>query len=149
MSFTNIWIHAVWATKARAPFLHDRIRQKIFSHIRQHARENDIHIDFINGYIDHVHILLCMKADQCISTLIKLIKGESSYWVNKRKMIPTIFDWQDDYFAVSVGESDLYKVRNYIRNQEEHHRKKTFKEEYEELLKKSGILLNVRKDADN
>ena len=65
---------------------------------------------------------------------MQLIKGESSYWINKHELTSRKFEWQDEYFAVSVSESKLDLVRNYIKNQEEHHRKKTFQEEYQELI---------------
>jgi REP element-mobilizing transposase RayT len=68
-----------------------------------------------------------------------LIKGESSFWINKNKLTIEKFEWQDEYFAVSVSESMLDKVRDYIKNQEEHHRKKTFQEEYDEFISKYGF----------
>lgn len=70
---------------------------------------------------------------------MQLIKGESSFWINKNQLTQQKFDWQDEYFAVSVSESILDKVRNYIKNQEEHHRKKSFQEEYDEFLEKYGF----------
>jgi REP element-mobilizing transposase RayT len=68
-----------------------------------------------------------------------LLKGESSYWINKNKLIKTKFEWQDEYFAVSVSESAVKKVRDYIKNQEEHHRKKSFQEEYNEFMRVYGF----------
>jgi len=65
---------------------------------------------------------------------MQLIKGESSYWINKNQLTPQKFEWQDEYFAVSVSESGLEKVRDYIKNQEEHHRRKSFIEEYKEYI---------------
>ena len=127
MPFVSIWIHLVWATKKREPVLDKSIRQKIFTHIRENARIKDIHIDFINGYTDHVHVLLSLNSDQTIAKMVQLIKGESSFWINKYKLTPKKFEWQDDYFAVSVSESGINKVRDYIKNQEAHHAKKTFK----------------------
>ena len=133
MGYTKIWVHLVWATKKREPVLNKAIRTKIFSHIRENALAKNIHIDFINGHIDHVHILISLNADQTISNIIQLIKGESSYWINKNKLTLQKFEWQDDYFAVSVSESGINSVREYIKNQEEHHAKKTFQKEYDEI----------------
>mgnify|MGYP001546449492 FL=1 len=134
MGYTKIWIHLVWATKSREPFLSKDVRQKIFTHIRENAKEKDIYIDFINGHIDHVHVLISLGADQAISKIVQLIKGESSYWINKNKLVPQKFERQDDYFAVSVSESGVNKVREYIKHQEEHHQKKTFQQEYDEFM---------------
>ena len=96
-------------------------------------------IDFINGYSDHCHCLVSLGIDQTIQKVVQLIKGESSFWINKNKLTKEKFEWQDEYFAVSVAESILDKVRAYIANQEEHHRIKTFQEEYEEFIKNYGF----------
>jgi len=120
VGYTKIWIHLVWATKSREPLLAKSVRQKIFTHIRENAREKDIHVDFVNGHIDHVHVLISLNADQTISKIMQLIKGESSYWINKNNLIPQKFEWQDDYFAVSVSELGVNKVREYIKNQGQH-----------------------------
>lgn len=121
-----MWIHLVWATKKRERLLDKALRLKLFSHVRENALAKNIHIDFINGHSDHVHILVSLNADQTIANIVQLIKGESSYWINKNKLTPQKFEWQDDYFAVSVSESGINAVREYIKNQEEHHRKKHF-----------------------
>lgn len=141
MGYSKIWIHLVWATKKREPLLDKPIRSKIFSHITENAIAKNIYIDFINGYIDHVHILVSLNADQSVSNIVQLIKGESSYWVNKNRLTLEKFEWQDDYFAVSVSESGIDKVRDYIKNQEKHHKKKTFQEEYDEFMNKYGFAL--------
>ncbi len=79
MPFVKIWIHFVWSTKNREPLLTDEIRQKVFEQIRENARAKNIHLDFINGYIDHVHCLISLGTDQTIMKLMQLIKGESSF----------------------------------------------------------------------
>ena len=134
MSFIKIWIHAVWATKNREQLLSRELRKKLFDHIRANAKEKNIYIDCINGYDDHVHCLLSLNADQPISKTIQLIKGESSFWINKNQLCRSNFEWQDDYFAASVSDSDLGRIRNYIRNQEQHHQNKTFIQEWEQLM---------------
>ncbi len=75
----KIWIHLVWATKSRKPLLDKSIRQKVWQHMRSNAQEKQIHVDFINGHVDHVHILLSLNADQTIAKTVQLIKGESSF----------------------------------------------------------------------
>lgn len=141
MSMIKIWIHLVWATKRRQPLLHKSTRQNVFQHMRDNAKEKKIHVDFINGYVDHVHLLISLNAEQTIAKIVQLIKGESSYWINKNNLCAEKFEWQDDYFAVSVSQSGVDAVREYIKNQEEHHSKKTFQQEYDEFMKKYGFLL--------
>lgn len=139
MGHTRIWVHLVWATKNREPLMTERIRESIFIHIRKNAGRKDIYVDHINGYTDHMHVLLSLGAEQSIARVVQLIKGESSYWINKNHLIPKKFEWQDDYFAVSINKSAVNKLREYIRNQEEHHKKKPFQEEYEEFLENYGF----------
>ena len=139
MAYLKIWIHVVWTTKNREPILIKSIRRKVFDHIRKNAKEKDIYIDFINGYVDHVHALISLKADQTIAKIMGLIKGESFYWINKQNLIAEKFGWQDEYFAISVSESQVDRVRNYIKNQETHHGKVTFKEEYNLMIDKFGF----------
>ena len=74
-----------------------------------------------------------------MSKIMQLIKGESSYWVNKHKLCKQKFEWQEEYFGISVSESVVDRVRTYIKNQEDHHKKKSFKQEYDEFIKKCGF----------
>jgi REP element-mobilizing transposase RayT len=105
-------------------------------HIREYAKSKSIYLLNANGWLDHLHCLISMSSDQNIATVMGLIKGESSFWANKNLNFTEKFGWQDDYFAVSIGESRLQILNNYIDNQEEHHEKKTFQQEYEEFIKK-------------
>lgn len=139
MPFVKVWIHFVWSTKNRFPFLTDEIRPRVFQHIRENAKKKGIFLDFVSGYKEHVHCLISLGTDQKISELVKLIKGESSFWINQNKLTKTKFAWQHEYFVVGVCESLLDKTRDYIRNQEEHHREKGFDEEFELMLKKYGF----------
>ncbi len=76
-----------------------------------------------------------MNATQSIDKIVQQLKGESSFWINREKLFNGKFSWQHEYFAVSVGESSVRQVRRYIENQEEHHKRKTFEEEYQEFIK--------------
>lgn len=136
MSFVKIWIHCVWSTKGRAPLITNNNKWDIINHIKENAKSKDIYLDFINGDKDHIHCLISLNKDQSLSKIVQLIKGESSFWINKNKITREKFEWADEYFAVSVSESQLDKVRNYIKNQEEHHKTKNWLEEFEEFLKK-------------
>ena len=139
MSWIQVWLHFVWSTKDRHPFLTEEIRPKVFEHIRKNAREKGIHIDFINGYLDHVHCLISLGSDQTLEKIMQLIKGESSFWINKNGLTKTKFSWQDEYFVASVSETLLPSVRKYIANQEIHHKTSTFGEEFEGFLKRAGF----------
>lgn len=137
MPYIKTYIHFVWSTKNRIPFLDTKeLRQKVWHHIKENAKEKGIFVDFVNGYSDHCHCLVSLEADQTIQKTVQLIKGESSFWINKNKFCLDKFEWQDEYFAVSVSESMIDKVRNYIKKQEEHHNKQTFQEEYDEFMDK-------------
>lgn len=139
MPFIKIWVHAVWATKSRQKLLNSEIRNVVFEHIHQNALKKEILMDCVNGHLDHVHCLFRLKNDQTISKVMQLIKGEFSFWVNRQKLIKSKLEWQDEYFAVSVSESQVNAVRSYIQNQEKHHSKKSFQQEYDEFIRKYGL----------
>ncbi len=82
MSHVKIWVHAVWGTKNHVRILSKDVRQQLFQHIRENAKEKQIHIDFINGDFDHIHCLLALNADITIAKVMQLIKGEAAYWAN-------------------------------------------------------------------
>lgn len=139
MPHVRVWIHFVWTTKGRFPYLTDDIRQKVFGHIRENAHQKGIFLDHINGYVEHVHCLVSLGTDQTIGEIVKLLKGESSHWINQQKLTKAKFQWQHEYFAVGVSESVVDKVRAYIRGQEEHHRKQPFETEFDAMMKKFGF----------
>ncbi|GAB4497774.1 MAG: IS200/IS605 family transposase [Saprospiraceae bacterium] len=141
MAQVRIWVHAVWGTKRREPIMQNKNKRiDLFKHIKSYAKEKKIYLDFINGEADHVHCLISLACDQTIAQVMKLLKGESSHFANKEKMFEAEFDWADDYYAVSVSQSHVETVRNYIKNQEEHHRSKTFEEECHEFMEKYGFV---------
>jgi putative transposase len=134
MPFVKIFIHAVWGTKNRYPFLKPPILGKVCHHILNNAKEKNIYIIALNGFDDHLHCLFAVNVDTAISKHIMLLKGESSYWMNKEKLTAIKFEWADEYFASSVSESRLHKVIQYIKNQQSHHAVMTFKEEYDKFI---------------
>src|SRR5687768_15836329 len=118
MPHIKIMIHFVWSTKDREPYLSSpELRKRVWKHIRENAVEKGIFIDMINGYQEYCHCLISLGIDQTISKVMQLLKGESSYWINKNKLCCEKFEWQDDYFASSVSESLVSRVREYIKNQ--------------------------------
>ena len=148
MPYTSVYIRFIWATKNRVPLITKELKPLLLSHIKENSIKKDIFIDSLNCVGDHIHLLVSLGTEQTIAKTAMLIKGESSFWVNKQKLIQDKFEWQDEYIALSVSYSAIDKVRAYIQNQEEHHRKKTFSEEYEEFLKANQFDLSSAK-ADN
>ncbi len=141
MPFIKIYIHLVFSTKNRVPHLNTfDLRIKVWKHIKENASEKKIFLDMVNGYSDHCHCLISLGSHQTVEKVVQLLKGESSYWINKNQLTPEKFSWQDEYFAVSVSESKVDAVRNYIKNQEKHHQKKGFAEEYQEFLEKNNFV---------
>ena len=139
MSYVRVYIHYVFSTKNRAPYLSSKTtRFKLYKHIKDNAKEKSIWLDCVNGYQDHLHCMVSLGTTQTIANVAQLIKGESSFWINKNKLTTGKFSWQDDYWAVGVSESHMKEVRNYIHNQEERHKRLTFSEEIDVFMKKYG-----------
>ena len=138
-TYFKIWLHIVWSTKDRFPFLSPEIRTKSFNHIRTIATEKGYHLSLINGIEDHVHFLFSLNPKNSISKMINDIKGESSHWINEQKLLKAKFAWQRGFGVFSVSEFNIYDVRNYILNQVEHHRKISFTEEWNLLLNKHNV----------
>ncbi len=134
MSYVRNWLHCVWGTKNRYPFLNSGNKSEIIDHIRKNAKEKLIYIDCINGHKEHMHCLINLHPDQSLAKVMQLIKGEASFWINKNQVTPSKFEWADEYFAVSVSESQLSIVKQYIADQEQHHHQKTWQEEYDEFM---------------
>lgn len=134
-AYYKIWIHLIWSTKDRQPLLKTNFRPLVFDHIRQKAKEEDIWLDTINGIENHVHNLISLHPRFSVSRVANLLKGESSHWINSEDFLTVKFAWQRGYSAFSVSESNVGKVRQYIKNQEEHHRKLSFKKEVEKLYR--------------
>jgi len=139
MSYVKIWLHCVWSTKNRGCIILKSFRPVVLKHFRENAQEKNIVLDYINVHEDHVHALINLGKQQNLSTVMQCLKGESSFWINNQKILPCHFAWQDDYFAVSVSHSHVDRVREYIKNQDEHHKKISWKEEVELFMKKYGF----------
>lgn len=139
MPLVKLWVHLIWSTKNRQKLIDKQLIPKLISHIKDNAKQKEIYIDRINCVSDHIHILVSLNKEHSISKIMNLIKGESSYWVNKNKLTKGKFEWQDEYIAISISESVVGKVREYIDNQEEHHKVRTFDEEYKLFIKRYGF----------
>jgi len=110
------------------------IRNDVFRHIKNQAYKKGIHVDFINGYVDHVHCLISLKADQCVTDVLEQVKGESSHWLNEKELTKDKFGWQRKYYAISISRSHVERVNDYIRNQETHHSRQSLDDEIDELF---------------
>ena len=104
----------------------------LFKHMRMNAAMKGILLLIVNGYLDHIHVLIRLKPDQNPAEIVRLLKGESSWWINKNQLTNERFAWQDGYYAASVNEWGVERVTRYIENQEQHHQKKSFEDEYRE-----------------
>lgn len=142
MPYSRAWLHYMWSTKNRARIITNEIKPILISHIKENAKNKGIHIDTINCVRDHIHIIVSLGRDQTMGYIVKMIKGESANWCNKEKVSQTKFEWQDEYIVVTISESIVDKVRQYINNQEEHHKTKSFMEEYNDFIKKYGFGTN-------
>src|SRR4051812_42013292 len=132
MPHTNVLLHYIWSTKARKKIITPPLKSILLSHIKSNSVEKSIFIDTMECVDDHIHLLISMSRDQTISKIAQLIKGESSNWINKPSnagLLNNKFEWQDEYMALSVSLSTADRVRSYIRNQEQRHKKITFQEE--------------------
>lgn len=138
-SFNKIWIHAIWSTKNRESLISKFIEQKVYHYISEQLRAQGCPVRIINGMPDHVHCLFLLNPQKSIAEVVKQANGSSSHFVNQNNLISEKFAWQTGYAAYSVSESVIEKVFNYIKNQKQHHQKKTFPQEYDEFLKLFGF----------
>jgi putative transposase len=138
-SLSKIWIHAVWATKERKPFVNSSIQEKVYQFISSQLQEMGCPVSIVNGMPDHVHCLFLLSREKSISDVVKQIKGSSSHFINQNDLISEKFAWQTGYAAFSVSESGVERVYQYIKNQKRHHAKKTSKQEHDEFLKLHGL----------
>ena len=138
-SYTRIFVHLIWGTKNRQKFLTKPLRPSIEGHFITYARDNQIMVDTLGVQPEHVHLLLMLRSNQTVENVVKLLKGESSHWINSENLIRPKFSWQRGYGAFSVSPSKVDQVRAYIKNQDEHHRIKSFSEEYGGFLRSVGF----------
>lgn len=137
--FTQLIIHLVFAVKYRERLLIPEIREEVFSYISGIVTKRKHKSLIINGVLDHIHILLGFHPNDKISDLVGTIKKSSSTFINEKRWFLGKFHWQDGYGAFSYSRSQLDRVYKYIANQERHHRRRTFREEYVDFLKKFEI----------
>jgi putative transposase len=138
-TFTQIHLQLIFAVQNRLALIQPSWKDELYRYITGIVQKHHHKLIIINGMPDHVHVLIGMRPSQSLSELLQDIKGSSSIWINEKRLVPGKFQWQEGYGAFSYSKSHVPAVINYILNQEEHHKKKTFMEEYKELLDKFGV----------
>ena len=143
-TYTQIHIQAIFAVKRRAGLIQNGWKDELYKYITGIIQAHEHKLLAINGMPDHLHIFFGMRPIQSLSDLMQDIKGSSSKWINERKFIKDKFEWQEGYGAFSYSKSQVPGVTAYVQNQEDHHRKTTFIEEYKSFLEKFEIDYNER-----
>jgi len=144
-SHSNILVHIVFSTKDRFPFLNDlESRKRTHAYLARVFNEHQCHALEVGGTEDHVHILCNLSRNHSVSEIIEKAKSHSSSWIKTFGGRCAKFAWQAGYGAFSVDPAQMGPVRGYIRNQAEHHRKRTFQEEYVEILRRYNIAYDER-----
>ena len=138
-SFVSSLHHCVFATKGREAFLSTEIRERLWPYLGGIARENGMRALAIGGVADHVHVLLSLPATMSVAKAMQLLKGNSSKWIHETFPKFRSFAWQEGYAAFSTGVSGIDETRAYIRNQEEHHRTRTYREDVIAFLQRHGL----------
>ena len=138
-TFSQIYIQIVFAVKGRDSLITQGWEEELYKYISGIVKNKEQKMLAINGMPDHIHILLGMKPSCCLSDLIREIKKSSNDFINQKNLSKHKFQWQEGYGAFSYSHSNLDNVIGYIQNQKEHHKKKTFKEEYIDFLTKFEI----------
>jgi REP element-mobilizing transposase RayT len=137
-------VHALFSTKDREPWLEAEVKDEIFRYLGGTVNQLGGQSLLVNGVPDHVHMLFVQPATLSIADLMEKVKANSSGWIKKRWRDRSYFGWQTGYTAFSVSKSQVEQVKRYIQNQEEHHRKVSFREEVLAFLKKNGIEYDPR-----
>ena len=138
-TFSQIYIHLVFSVKERQNVIHKTWREELFKYVSGILKGKDQKVFAIGGMPDHIHILNSLRPNCMISELVNSVKTNSSKWINSRGFVKGKFNWQEGYGAFSYGQSQLDHVIQYINNQEQHHQKRSFKEEYIELLQRFNV----------
>ena len=138
-TYTQIHIHTVFAVQSRKCLIKREWKDELYKYVTGIIHNYGHKVLQINGMPDHVHVLFGLRPTQSLSDLIQQVKQDSSAWINRKGFLSDKFSWQAGYGAFSYSKSQLPGVIRYIKNQEEHHRKITFTEEYVELLENFGI----------
>jgi putative transposase len=143
-TYTSLHYHIVFSTKNREPSIDSEVRERIWAFLGGITRENSAKALCVGGTADHIHLLIIAPAALALSKIVQLLKGGSSKWIHDTFPQMQDFRWQDGYGAFTVSKSQITEVVRYIQGQQEHHRAKTFQEEYLDFLEKHAIEYDKR-----
>jgi putative transposase len=143
-TFTNLLFHIVFSTKHRKPQIEEAWQDELYAYVGGIVRENKGTLLCMGGVHDHVHLLAKLSPTIAVSDILRLLKTNSSKMVNEKIRPRSHFEWQPGYGAFSVSESQYDKVRAYVLNQKEHHRRQTFEEEFVAILNRHQIKFDPR-----
>lgn len=143
-TFSQIYIQIVFAVKGRENLISNSWKTELHKYIAGIVKGKDQKSIIVNGMPDHIHAFVGLKPAMSVSDLVRDMKNNSSNFINDRKLVKGKFQWQEGYGAFSYSHSHINKVYDYILNQEQHHKKKTFKQEYLQFLKKFEVEHNEK-----
>jgi REP element-mobilizing transposase RayT len=138
-SYVRNYLHITWSTDDRARVFHNNTKIQLKDFFLEKAKEMNTPVLSVNVQPEHIHLLIDLPSNLCLADLVQKIKGSSSHWINEQKLVHAKFSWQRGYGAFSVSASQLEVVKKYIQNQDAHHKKKTFEEEYQEWKESYGF----------
>jgi len=138
-TYTKLIFHVVFSTKNRLPLISRQSQEDLCRFIGGILRDEQGFLTEIGGTNDHIHMLIQLRPTHSLSDILKVVKSKSSKWINEQKSKMRKFGWQEGYAAFTVSESQVSRVIDYLRSQQEHHAKRDFKDEFVALLKKHGI----------
>jgi putative transposase len=134
-TYTQLSMHVIFSVKGRENYMLSKLRPEIFQYISGILKNINQYPLAVNGFKDHVHLFFEMQPNKSLSDIVRLVKANSSKWINEKRMVTGKFSWQEGFGGFSYSRSQRDNVIQYIIKQEEHHHTKTFREEYLELLK--------------
>ncbi len=150
MAFWKLYYHLVWGTKNKQPFIVPEIEHRLYSFLVARAAEMDVFVYQVNGWLDHIHLVLAIPPKHAVSYVVKILKGSSSHYINDHGLLDKHFVWQRGYGALSLGEKQRPFAEAYVINQKQHHERQTtnswlermadYDEGPAELNKKSGLV---------
>jgi putative transposase len=143
-TFTQIYIHLIFAVKHRMNSIKNENRIELYKYITGIIKKKNQKLLSVNGTNNHIHILIGMKPDTKLSDLVRDIKSNSCKFINEKKWTLGRFEWQEGFGAFSYSQSQIPVIAKYIENQEHHHKKKSFKEEYLEMLAKYNVVYDEK-----
>ncbi len=143
-TYSQIYIQYVFVVKGRAQLLQKPWREKVFSYMSGIITRKNQKSLIVNGVEDHVHVFVGLKPSMCISDLARDLKNNTTNYINEQKFLPVPFAWQAGFGAFSYAHSQVKSVYRYIENQEQHHHKQTFKEEYHGILQSYEVIYDEK-----